>query len=211
MERFIYLYFSVFIQVIAGFIPIVVLWMRKVKADSALVGSIVLSFVISLILIITGFFKQNNYFFFNTYAIGSVILFGIFYYRSIKNKKMQYFVLATTVLCVLIFFFELSRTNDIMITIKFENVFYIIWSLLFFIDSLLKSNFTDAKSKSTLIIIAAIFFYNCTSFILLNHIDLFLDKNLWVLHNFSESACKLIIAYAFWKLPKSDESLLPKD
>jgi 4-amino-4-deoxy-L-arabinose transferase-like glycosyltransferase len=43
---------------IAGFIPIVVLWMRKVKADSALVGSIVLSFIISLILIITGFLKS---------------------------------------------------------------------------------------------------------------------------------------------------------
>jgi hypothetical protein len=89
VERFIYLYYSVFIQLIAGFIPIVVLWMRKIKADSALVGSLVLSFVISLILIITGFFKQNNYFFFNTYALGSVILFGIFYFRSIENKKMN--------------------------------------------------------------------------------------------------------------------------
>ena len=192
---------------IAGFIPIVVLWMRKIKADSALVGSLVLSFVISLILIITGFFKQNNYFFFNTYALGSVILFGIFYFRSIENKKMKYFVLATTVFCVLIFFLELRRSDNITVTIKFENVFYIIWSLLFFIDFLLKSNFTDAKSKSTLIIIAAIFFYNCTSFILLNHIDLFLNKNLWILHNFSESACKLIIAYAFWKIPKSDNLL----
>jgi hypothetical protein len=206
VEQFIYIYYSVFFQLIAGFIPLVVLWVRKVKADSALVGSIGLSFVISLILIITGYFKQNNFFFFNTYAIGSVILFGIFYYRSIENKKMQYFVLATTVLCVLIFFFELSRKDVISVTIKFQNVFYIIWSLLFFIDFMLKSNFTDAKSKSTLIIIAAIFLYNCTSFILLNHIDLFLDKNLWVLHNFSESACKLMIAYAFWKLPKLDEN-----
>ena len=204
MERFIYIYFSLFIQLIAGFTPLVVLWVRKVKADSALIGSIVLSFIITLILIITGYFKQNNHFFFNTYAVGSVILFGIFYYRSIENKKMKYFIIATTILCVLIFFFELIRTDNITVTIKFENVFYIIWSLLFFIDFLLKSNFTDAKSKSTLIIIAAIFFYNCSSFILLNHIDLFLDKKLWVLHNFSESACKLIIAYAFWKLPKSD-------
>lgn len=210
MERFIYLYYSVFIQLIAGFIPIVVLWVRKVKADSALVGSIVLSFVISLILIITGFFKQNNYFFFNTYALGSVILFGIFFFRSIENKKMQYFVLATTLLCVLIFFFELSRKDVISVTIKFENIFYIIWSLLFFIDFLLKSNFADAKSKSTLIIIAAIFLYNCTSFILLNHIDFFLNKNFWIIHNLSESTCKLIIAYAFWKLPKSDTNLLNK-
>ena len=201
MEQFIYIYYSVFIQVIAGFIPLVVLWVRKVKADSALVGSIVLSFVISLILIITGYFKQNNFFFFNTYVIGSVILFGIFYYRSIENKKMQYFVLATTILCVLIFFFELSRKDVISVTIKFQNVFYIIWSLLFFIDFMLKSNFTDAKSKSTLIIIAAIFLYNCTSFILLNHIDFFLNKNFWIIHNLSESACKLMIAYAFWKLP----------
>jgi hypothetical protein len=190
---------------IAGFIPLVVLWVRKVKADSALVGSIILSFVISLILFIIGYFSLNNHFFFNTYAIGSVILFGIFYYRSIENKKMKYFIIATTILCVLIFFFELIRTDNITVTIKFENVFYIIWSLLFFIDFLLKSNFTDAKSKSTLIIIAAIFFYNCTSFILLNHIDLFLSKNVWVLHNFSESACKLMIAYAFWKLPKYED------
>jgi hypothetical protein len=72
------------------------------------------------------------------------------------------------------------------------------------LDYLNSESQRNPQSFSYLIVNASIFIYNSFSFLFFLYITILMGNDLWYFHNIIEGISKLIIAYAFWKLPKSD-------
>jgi hypothetical protein len=86
----------------------------------------------------------------------------------------------------------------------FANFCYILWSLIFFFEFIIsKNNIRSNFINTNLYVNAAILFYNGSSLFLFHYLFVILSNNVWYIHNFIEGSSKLLIAYAFWKLPKT--------
>jgi hypothetical protein len=184
---------------VAGIMPLIFLKGRKIQVE--LISFLILSFLVSSILYVTGLYKINNLLIYNLFVIGSVIFLSIYYFNTLFNRFFKYLVVISSGLCCLLFFMELSKTDDIVITVKVENILFICWSFLFYIDFLKNDKHSIKSNKSLIIVNSSIFIYNFSSFILIYYISIFMKENIWFVHNFIEGSSKLLIAYAFWKIP----------
>jgi len=193
---------SLFFQIIASAIPLIVLAYKRTTFNSYLALVLFLSFVVIILQTITHLYKINNHILFNFYVFSSFILHFLFY---VKNLKKTFKLLASIPFPIFIGFslFEIFKHELLTISFQITNFSLIYWSFLFFI-SLLKDD-SPISNKTTLQIVnISIFVYNSGSYILyLSIFSLMLNKY-WFIHNIFEGCSKLLIAYAFWKLPKSD-------
>jgi hypothetical protein len=120
-------------------------------------------------------------------------------------------ILSIGSLCLVILFFELSQTSFIEYSLVYRTIGFILFSVIFFIDYLNSESQRNLQSFPNLIVNSSIFIYNSFSFLFFLYITILMGNDLWYIHNIIEGISKLIIAYAFWKLPKKENILETKN
>jgi hypothetical protein len=204
MERFINIYYTLIFQLITGLLPLMILYFQKKKFNIEFLvylGSSVIATFIFFIL-----FKQrvNNLLIFNGYQIFSITCLSIFYYNICNKSLTKKLILLIGSFCLFILFYELSQTSFIEYSLVYRTIGFILFSVIFFIDYLNSERQRNLQSFSYLIVNSSIFIYNSFSFLFFLYITILMVNDFWYFHNIIEGISKLIIAYAFWKLPKSD-------
>jgi hypothetical protein len=184
-------------QLLAGLLPIAVFIYKKNIFNVELVFILSTSFLSSLILDLFYVLKLNNHIIYNAYIILSFTLYFLLYFRLINGLVKKIAILP---LPFFLFYtiYELFGNGLLTITFQIENISIIFWSILYFIYSIQE----ERKDQIFSIINGAIFFYNCTAYILIFLLIKLMSNQLWFVHNFTEGISKIIIAFALWKLPK---------
>lgn len=182
--------------------PLVFLLILKRTLNIEFILYLSISIVSTLILTITYKLNLYNLVVFNLYVLISLFLLATFYLRILKNKKSVLLIILTSIICLFSLIWELTKTEYIELSLQFENLCFIFWSIIYF-NFYLKNKATHYHEKSFVLINASIFIYNCSSFVLIYFIEYLMKNNLWFIHNFIEGSSKLLIAYAIWKLPKT--------
>jgi hypothetical protein len=75
------------------------------------------------------------------------------------------------------------------------------FAIVYFFDFVIDNS--KKKSEILILVNTALFIYYSFSFLFNIYIDELMKNNLWFIHNFIEGSSKLLIAYAFWKQPKT--------
>ena len=196
---------SLFYQLVAGILPlIVVLFLRK-KINTILLIYLSSSVIATILLTITIKLNLYNLHIFNTYVAVAIICLFIFYLKILNNLLSKILIFLSFIIWLYTFVWELSKTDDLQISVYSENFVFILWSLLFYINFLLNSKFHSKDTRYLIHFNSAIFLYNCSCFILFYFMNYIMKNNLWFIHNFIEGSSKLLIAYSFWKLPKTSQ------
>jgi len=205
--------FSLFIisrifQILAGIIPLFFLSKRKINLELKLL--VVISLICSILLFITGRLHLRNVFIFNTYQFFNVFLLSIFYYNIIDYKPFKKIVFVIAFLMLTLFSIESVQINNLNYFLKLEKICFVFYALLYFINYLISEekiyNFNFISQVNTAFLI-----YYSFSFLFNVYIDELMIADLWFIHNFIEALSTLVIAYAFWKLPKKDTILETKN
>ena len=190
-------YFSAYFQLIAGTLPL--FFIKKSNQSNKIIFYYLLSSCLSTIIsLITAYMHINNHMINNIYLMVSFLFLALFYLLNGGNL-LRILVLVGSGLFYSICFFELFKSSLLFNGFKAANLVYIIWSLTFFIQSILnKSN--SIHPKTYVLFNASIFIYHTAAFFLFKYFSTLFTSNLWFIHNFIEGSSKLLIAYAFWKL-----------
>lgn len=196
---------SLFFQLVAGFLPLMVIFLLKRKITIELTLYLLLSFISTLTIMILVNLKLSCALIFDTWHFITIVLLTIFYFRTIE---LIAFKIITLILGVLVF------TNSIWEYVAFgypnnalviENISFIIIPILMYLSVIKESD--SSMSNSFILINSSLFIYKTSTFLLFFFLTDLLKNNLWYIHNFIEGLSKLLIAYALWKLPKPIHSL----
>lgn len=185
-----------------GLIPLVFIFKRKVNIE--LIIYLSLSIVASAIIFYTSRFRINNHWVFNSYIFISYWMLFIFYLKLVKGKFQSQILKLSSIIFAIIFSWELSKTSNLTSSLVAWNLSFLIWSILYFLTVTLNQE-TDKRSLTYNYFNLSIFIYNCSCLLLFYYIDFIMVNKLWYIHNFIEGSSKLLIAYAFWKLPKTSQ------
>jgi hypothetical protein len=191
-------YFSVYFQLIAGILPL--FFIKKSNQSNRIIFYYLFSSCLSTVInLTTAYMHINNHMIHNIYLMVSFLLLALFYFLNGRHL-LRFFVLIGSGLFYSICFFEHFKTSLLLNGHRVANLVYIIWSLTFFIQSIMKKSNSNL-SKTYVLFNASIFIYHTASFFLFTFLWSLVTSNLWYFHNFIEGSSKLLIAYAFWKLP----------
>lgn len=192
---------TVYVQLLAGLLPIAYLIFSKKNFQISFFIFLTLSFITTFVIIVTGKLGIHNHWVINFYNFTSFLCL-MYYFYQIQSTKINY-PLIFSVLFILIFLIEyfISKSS---IFLFFSSFFIIICCLLFFINETKKEN-RRVEFRAVSIVNASLLFYFSFSFIFLSLLWKLINYQIWEIHNIIESTSKLIITYAFWKLPKTSQ------
>jgi hypothetical protein len=195
-------FYSIIFQLVAGIMPLVLIYKKKYTKNKEFTIFLASSAITTLILFVTGLLKMNNLIVFNLYQAIAISSLSFYYFKITTRKNLKYFSLILGILCFSAFLLELSKTSFIEKTLVYKNICFILLTIVFFIDYLGLEKYKD-ESKTYLIISSSIFLYNSFNYLLVFNITELMKQDLWFVHNILEGLSKLLIAYAFWKLPRT--------
>ncbi len=191
---------SLCFQVLAGITPILFLFQRDFISKRELMVFFISSVLASIFILTTTIYSINNYFVHNSFLIVELICLSIFYFKAINWKYIRVLIIISFVSFLLFFIHEIYRHQVIIDGFKIVNIAYLVLVTILFLN-LLQGKY--GFKKSLILINASFFIYRCTSFVFIFYLMKIMTENLWYIHNFIEGSSKLLIAYAFWKLPKT--------
>lgn len=192
---------SLFSQLVAGLFPLAVLFYKSLKFNLEFLLYLLSSILATFGFIYTSIYKLNNSWIFDCFQVCTIFFLTIFYYRLININLCRVIFLILGLLSLTSFIYELKTQGYTNWSLTILNVNFIICPIIYLIFSISKSN--SEQSKSLEIINFSILIYYSTVFILFYFLEIIFKNNVWYVHNIVESASKLLIAYAFWKLPKT--------
>ena len=143
---------------------------------------------------------MNNNWMMTFYGFSS-FLFLMHYFHKILSSKIKFPIIFSVFYIVVFIVDNIANSSYLLF---FMSLFIIICCLLFFINETKKEN-RPVEFKSVSIINASLLFYFSFSFIFLSLLWKLINYQIWEIHNIIESTSKLIITYAFWKLPKTSQ------
>ena len=195
-------YISILFQLVAGILPLIFLF--KKQFHYSLVIYLTFSIISTLVLIVTSYFKINNLLFHNFYILISFISLLV-YFVNFRLKYLNIFLIISSLVFLSNFVIEIFQKGFVQNGIQILNISYSVWSLIFFIYLIEGSNLYRLRydKKVYSIINASILVYNCSAFFLYFKLFTLIKQDSWFIHNYIEGSSKLLIAYAFWKLPKT--------
>lgn len=195
---------STFFQLVAGFLPLVILAFRKFNFNREFILYLFISFLSTSLLIITTFFGIKNHIIFNIYVISSFLFVSKFFCNLFNELLIKVLLIISTLVFTAYCIYELLRSSAIIHSFQFLNVFCIIFSFTYFVSLInSKSKMVSNFDITTIIVLSSIVIYYSSTSILLFFMISFIENKIWYIHNFIEGSSKLLIAYAFWKLPKT--------
>lgn len=190
----------------AGSLPLIILFKKRIKFNIEFIVFLTSSISATLIFSITSHYKVNDLIIFNSYQVFSIICLTIFYSKIISFNILKKIIIVLGIICLFVLIYELSETSYIEYSLTFENICFFLFSIFFLIDYLIKEGQNTDLSKCYLLVNTSIFIYNAFSYLLFFYINELMQKDLWFVHNILEGLSKLLIAYAFWKLPRTSIS-----
>lgn len=134
-------------------------------------------------------------------------LFTIFK-RQLRSRLSDYIFYATGLFFLAMYVIDFKLEILMQKTLISSSIIYVLWSILGLV-SILKTNEIKHQLNSTSTFFnIAILFYFSGSVILFFIFDMLNSSNyhIWTVHNILEIISKLIITYAFWKLPSKSIS-----
>lgn len=182
-----------------GILPLAILYFAKKKFNNEFILYLISSVLATAGIIFANYFNIGNSLIFKSFLICTILFLSFFFLKIFFTKIFKIIVSILFSVCLIIFF--LNNENYFKISLLIENLTFVICPILFFLDRINDSK--ETKNNSLNIIVSSIFFYKTSTFILFYFISELLLNNLWFVHNLIEGISKLLIAYAFWKLPKT--------
>ncbi|MEN9302978.1 MAG: hypothetical protein RL264_1407 [Bacteroidota bacterium] len=192
---------SLFFQLLAGSLPIAFFIFKKSNNNQTLQAIIILSFLTNLLQVTTHFWRINNKWSFILYLILGYILYSFYFFSILKNKSANLFLVLIPLFLVF-FSIEYLGYNQFSNCVLFFIFIQLLGSLLYFISNI-QSEMNLSKNNFHDLINGSIFIYATSTLFLFLILYFLMENHLWYIHNFIEGISKLIIAYAFWKLPKT--------
>jgi hypothetical protein len=195
--------FTFFIQIISGFLPLVVLLFHRKKFNLEIVLLLTLSVLATILLLVFALLFHNNHAVFNAYVISELVCLTIYFYRIISNSYIQKLILGMAIILGGVFIWEMNRTSFLEVSLLTQIAYNITLCVLFFIASLQSNSISGSMHKTQEKYVLTLFLYSSFSLIFFFYIKELMLSRAWFIHNIVESLSKLFIAYAFWKLPKT--------
>jgi hypothetical protein len=194
---------SLLVQFVTSIIPFVVLIKLRVRFNLEFLLYLLFSTIATFGFIITNIFKVHNSWIFYSYQFLSIILLSLFYFRTLSLKLFKLLAILIGIISLSVFLYEMktkgfTNWSDSVVCLSFT-----FCPLIYFFETLQSKETVDKTSLN--IVNATNFIYFSTTIFLFYFIHFILKNNLWFIHNFIEASSKLIIAYAFWKLPKTSQ------
>ncbi len=195
---------SLFFQLVAGILPLIILTQKR-TFNKSFTFYLILSVFTTVVLFITTYLKINNLLIANFYVLLSFISIIIYFnnYNTLNNRLLIYIFSS---IFSLVFIYEMLNFSFVKNAISIFSLSSIVLSLVFMYNSLTK-DISQIKNIDTHILISiSLLFYNSVSFVMYLKMFYFMKNDIWYIHNYVEGISKLIITYAFWKLPKISQS-----
>lgn len=192
-----------FIQIISGFLPLVVLLFHRKKFNVEIVILLTLSVLATVLLLVFALLFHNNHAVFNSYVISEHVCLTVYFYRIIRDKYLRKLILGMAVILGGIFIWEMNKSSLLDVSLLMQIAYNIILCVLFFIASLQSNSIPSSMYKTQEKYVLTLFLYSSFSLIFFFYINELMLSRAWFIHNIVESLSKLFIAYAFWKLPKT--------
>lgn len=184
----------------AGLLPIVYLIFSKKKFHFSFVLYLILSVITTLAIIITIRLGIHNKWLVILYNFTSFLCLMHYFYKILSSKINYSLIFSILYIAVFILDYVFSTSNIFLVSI----LFIITCCILFFINETKKEN-RLVEFRAVSIVNAGLLFYFSFSFIFLSLLWKLINYQIWEIHNIIESTSKLIITYAFWKLPKTSQ------
>jgi hypothetical protein len=150
-----------------------------------------------------------SFLFVNLYNIFEFFILLLIFNNQI-HKKFHFLTSYIFVLIFIILFsIEFNSSMLMQKTLIVSATIYIIWALMALISKVNDYKFHDQQINSQIIfdIAILIYFSGCfTLFIFFDSLNNNSNFYIWTTHNILEIISKLIITYAFWKLPSKSIS-----
>lgn len=192
-----------FIQIISGFLPLVVLLFQRKKFNVEIVILLTLSVLATILLLVFALLFHNNHAVFNAYVISEHVCLTVYFYRIIRDKYLRKLILGMAVILGGFFIWEMNKSSLLDVSLLMQIAYNIILCVLFFIASLQSNSIPSSMYKTQEKYVLTLFLYSSFSLIFFFYINELMLSRAWFIHNIVESLSKLFIAYAFWKLPKT--------
>lgn len=184
----------------AGILPIAYLFLSKKRIFISLTLYLSFSFLATLGIVISTKMGANNHWIIKLYNFTSFLCLMHYFYKILSSKINYSLIFSILYIAVFILDYVFSTSNIFLVSI----LFIITCCILFFINETKKEN-RSVEFRTVSIINASLLFYFSFSFIFLSLLWKLINYQIWEIHNIIESTSKLIITYAFWKLPKTSQ------
>ena len=188
-------------QLCLGFVPIASVFnLHEVKKYGFILAFLILSFLSDLLNIA---FDLNNATIWNLYNVFEFALLALIHNKYTKLSWFKLLLIISSVIFSIQYIMEFDIWNSMSNTLSLSVIFYITWSLVGSMLYLKNTRKYKSENSEYLYFNAAMLIYFSSSLIFFNIIPFMTcnDGNIWIIHNVINSISKLIIAYAFWKLP----------
>jgi len=188
-------------QLCLGFVPIASVFnLHEVKKYGFILAFLILSFLSDLLNIA---FDLNNATIWNLYNVFEFALLALIHNKYTKLSWFKLLLIISSVIFSIQYIMEFDIWNSMSNTLSLSVIFYITWSLVGSMLYLKNTRKYKSENSEYLYFNAAMLIYFSSSLIFFNIIPFMTcnDGNIWIIHNVVNSISKLIIAYAFWKLP----------
>jgi hypothetical protein len=196
---------TLFFQLFTGILPLAVLFLGKRKFSTEFVLLLLASVIATASILYFTINNISNALIFDSYHICSIILLTLFYLKNIRSKAICIVIVCLGIICLLTYSLEIIFLRNPHYGLVLYNLSFIIIPILYYVSLLIDNQ--SEMNDSFILINTVNFIYNSTSFFLFYFLVSLTKNDLWYIHNIIEGLSKLIIAYAFWKLPRQTNSL----
>ena len=208
--KYSHLNISLLFQLFTGIVPLLFLFFTKRKFYTSFILFLTISFISTVLLIITTQFGIRNFFVISNYLILSYLFLWVFF-LNIIHKPFRYFLYFFLAIFLIIVCFELCFYQKLRYTLSYSAFNYVLFSILFFVQEILlkpKNEAHEEITKKTIqFVLFSLLIYSSFTFLMSFHFTQFLRNKTWLLHNVMEGLSKILYTYAFCYLPKTNRLL----
>ncbi len=152
---------------------------------------------------------ENNHFIINFYNAFEFIILFLIYSNFSNSLKFRKLLIIFLVIFFVIYGAEF-RINSLMEnTLLYSSISYVFWAILVFVHFMNRTSFILSDNIVFYYFNSSILLYFSVSTVLF-FLFIYLNEKtivyIWPIHNFFEIISKLIITYAFWKIPSKSVS-----
>lgn len=194
--------YSIYFQLLVGLLPIAFAnWNR---CFIPLNINLVISVYSTLLIIISKIFSYQNIFIFYSFILSSFICYTFFFIAKVSNL-FKFLILLKFIIFTTIYFLTINKNGHSQLILMTYHISLILFPIYYFLTKIY-SDKVDVYSSTMNIISLSVLIYSTSTVLLFYVIELFMANRLWFIHNLIEGISKLIIAYAFWKIPQQSPS-----
>jgi hypothetical protein len=190
--------YTLYFQLLVGVLPIAFSnWKRPFIPLNI---TLIISAYTTLLLIISKAFSLHNTYIFYSYVFFSFIGYTLFY-LPLLSKLFKLLISFSLIIFIIVFITTINKNGHSYMLLVTYHLTLMLFTIYYFLNKIYTGKFESYQFTLNTISLSILIY--STSTILLSYvIELFMANRLWFIHNLIEGISKLIIAYAFWKIPQ---------